>query len=255
MVALLMRACLLVLVVKNMLIGFTLAFFLGCTFMPKKERIPSGETAHIIYFIYTNWHTSILMEAEPVLRHSEKLAQDLTDVNFIRVGWGDGDYFTGKSKRWSTAAKALVASSYSALQVLGYKSDPSARISAGTIVPLAITDEGMRKLATYIDSSIALDEAGQTILLDPMDRNSNLFYRSTAHYSLVTNCNTWSSRALKEAGLPMATKLRLTANSVFSQAKFISSVQREQQLFDSLLIEEPFLDEPLAEEPLLAVPL
>lgn len=219
---------------KCAVIAFAFALLVGCTLMPQKERVPTRETTHIIYFIYTSWHTSILLEAEPLFSHSEKLAQDFSDIHYVRVSWGDGDYFTGKSKRWTTAAKALVASRYSALQVLAYQSNPSERIPEGTIVPLAITAEGMRALAKYIDESIALDEAGKVVHLEPIAQNSNLFYRATAHYSVATNCNTWSSRALREAGLPMATNLRLTAKSVFSQAQFISNVQRELQLFPVL---------------------
>lgn len=229
-----MREWFFVRVSKCVVIVFALVLLVGCTFMPSKERVPTRETTHIIYFIYTNWHTSILLEAEPLFNHSEKLAPDFSDIHYVRVGWGDGDYFTGKSKHWTTAAKALVASKYSALQVLAYQNNPSERIPEGTIVPLAITDDGMRALARYIDESIALDEAGKVIHLEPLAHNSNLFYRANAHYSVATNCNTWSSRALKEAGLPMATVLRLTAKSVFSQAQFISNVQREKQLFHRL---------------------
>lgn len=206
----------------------------GCAHAPRKEHIPLVDTPHTIYFIYENWHTSILIEAEPLLRHSEQLAQDFQAQQYIRVGWGDGDYFTGKSKTWTTATKALIASHYSALQVLAYRTDPRSRIVAETIVPLAINDQGMRALAAYIDASIAHDEQGKVIYLEPTKPNNNVFYQATAHYSVLSNCNTWSSRALKQAGLPIASTFKLTAQSVFSQAQLISSVQREQHLFDQM---------------------
>jgi uncharacterized protein (TIGR02117 family) len=207
---------------------------MACSQTPRKGHVPVGDASHTIYFIVDNWHTSILIEAAPLLNHSEKLALDFHDQSYIRVGWGDGDYFTGKSKRWTTAAKALIASDYSALQVLAYRHDPRHKIAAGTIVPLAITNDGMRELAAYVDESIAMNAQGNVIYLEPMTPNSNLFYQSTSHYSVVTNCNTWSSRALKRAGLPIKSTLKLTAQSVFSQAKQISLQQQEQQVFDQL---------------------
>lgn len=206
----------------------------GCAYAPRKDRIPLVDTSHTIYFIYENWHTSILIEAEPLLAHSDQLAQDFKGQQFIRVGWGDGDYFTGKSKTWTTATKALVASDYSALQALAYRTDPRFLIAAETIVPLAISDQGMRDLAAYIDASIGRDEQGQVIYLEPTKTNSNVFYQATAHYSVLSNCNTWSGRALKQAGLPIVSALRLTAQSVFSQAQLISFVQSEEHLFEQL---------------------
>lgn len=209
-----------------MLLSFLLA---GCASMPPAKTIPSANTKHTIYFIYRGWHTSILLDAKLLLAQNPLLATDLKGQKYARVGWGDGDYFTGKNKSAATAAKALVASGYSAVQLLPYNYEPFEEIPPETRVPLAITDQGLRQLVVYLGGSIAVDEQGKLIRLPAFGDAMGSFFQSKDHYSVFSNCNTWSGNALRAAGLPVAN--RLTAQGVFEQAKFISQYQSELGLF------------------------
>jgi uncharacterized protein (TIGR02117 family) len=209
-----------------MLFAFLLA---GCASMPPAKTIPSANTKHTIYFIYRGWHTSILLDAKLLLAQNPLLATDLKGQKYARVGWGDGDYFTGKNKSAATAAKALVASGYSAVQLLPYNYEPFEEIPSETRVPLAITDQGLRQLVVYLGGSIAVDEQGKLIRLPAFGDAMGSFFQSKDHYSVFSNCNTWSGNALRAAGLPVAN--RLTAQGVFEQAKFISQYQSELGLF------------------------
>ena len=203
----------------------------GCATTPRAQEVPIANTRHTIYFIYRSWHTSILIDAKTLARHSPLLANDLRNEKFARVGWGDGDYFTGKSKTWGTAAKALVASHYSAVQLLTYDYDPFDEIPADTIVPLAISDEGMRNLIGHINNSIARDKSDAPVRLPALGNAMGTFFEANGHYSVFSNCNTWSGQALRTAGLPVAS--RLTASGVFAQAKAISRIQTGAGLFNS----------------------
>jgi len=206
-----------------------LSFFLvGCASMPATKNIPVTNTKHTIYFIYRGWHTSILLDATWLAAQSPQLAADLKGQKYARIGWGDGDYFTGKSKSTMTAAKALVASGYSAIQLLTYEYEPFTEIPKDTRVPLAITDEGMQKLIAYLAGSIAMDGQGKPVRLLAYGDAMGTFFQSKDHYSVFSNCNTWSGNALRAAGLPIAN--RLTAQGVFEQARFISQWQAERGL-------------------------
>lgn len=207
-----------------------LSFFLaGCVSMPPAKNIPVTNTKHTIYFIYRGWHTSILLDAKVLAALTPLLAADLKGQKYARVGWGDGDYFTGKNKSAATAAKALVASGYSAVQLLPYDYEPFGEIPAGTLVPLAITDQGLHQLAAYLGDSIAVDAQGKLVRLPAFGDAMGSFFQSKDHYSVLSNCNTWSGNALRAADLPVAN--RLTARGVFEQATFISQWQAEQGLF------------------------
>lgn len=202
--------------------------------MPVKQKIPATNTGHTIYFIYREWHTSILIDAKTVALHSRYLQPEAANQLYIRIGWGDGNYFTGKSKTFGSATKALIASSHSALQVISYIQSPFASIPAETRVPIAITDKGVRQLIRYLDESFALDELGQVIPLPAYVTDAGSFYRASGHYSLFSNCNTWSGRALQAAKLPVRSSLQLTAKSVFEQAKYISDYQQSLGLLGTV---------------------
>lgn len=207
-----------------------MSFFLaGCAALPRTQEIPAANTKHTIYFIYKGFHTSILLDAKSVVALNPQLADDLVGQTYARIGWGDGDYFTGKSKSVGTATKALIASGYSAVQLLPYDYEPFDEIPAETIVPLAITDQGLRQLAIYLGNSIALDAQGKLIRLPSFGDTMGSFFQSQYHYSVFSNCNTWSGKALRSAGLPVAN--RLTAKGLFKQVQFISRYQAEQGLF------------------------
>ncbi len=200
----------------------------GCSSLPDKEKIPAANASQQIYFIYREWHTSILLPADAVRKHSRVMAEEAVGQQFIRVGWGDGDYFTGKSKTFGSATKALFISRYSAVQVLTYLKPPFDEIPIETRVPLAITEKGMRRLIRYIDNSFVRDDNGQLIPLPAYGEGVGHFYRAEGQYGLFSNCNTWSGRALQAAGLPVRSRLQLTAQSVFEQARSISSYQAAQ---------------------------
>lgn len=216
---------------RRLVIGVLMVSALaGCTSMPAKQKIPVANTEHTIYFIYRDWHTSILLDAKTVALLSRHLQQEAQGQRYIRIGWGDGNYFTGKSKTFGAATKALIASSHSALQVITYSQSPFASIPADTLVPIAITDQRLRDLIRYLDESFALDESGSVISLPAYVTDAGHFYKASGHYSVLSNCNTWSGRALKAAGLPVRSSLQLTAQSVFEQARYISEYQLNRGL-------------------------
>jgi uncharacterized protein (TIGR02117 family) len=210
---------------KWLLLAFVVCLC-GCANQPRVHDIPLASTPHKIHFIYRGWHTSILVDATTLAKQSPLLAADLKGQKYARIGWGDGDYFTGKNKSTATAAKALVASGYSAVQLLAYDDSPFAEIPPETRVALAISDNGMRELIAYVNHSIALDSQGRPLRLPSFGGAQGAFFQSTHHYGLFSNCNSWSGRALRAAGLPV--NGRLTAQGVFEQAKFISQVQSER---------------------------
>jgi uncharacterized protein (TIGR02117 family) len=204
-------------------------FLSGCASAPPVKNIPVTNTKHTIYFIYRGWHTSILLDANPLIARIPQLGTDLKNQKYVRVGWGDGDYFTGKNKSFTSATKALVASGYSAIQFLPYDYEPFAEIPEETRVPIAISDQGLRDLTRYVSDTIETDAAGRLIRLPAFGDATGLFFQATNSYGVFSNCNTWSANALRAAGLPIAN--RLTAQGGFKQASFISKIQLEHGLF------------------------
>lgn len=219
----------------KLLITVLVIFLSACASLPDSKKIPQKNLVHEIHFIYEKWHTSILVPAPSVEKHSRYFKEIAQGKKYIRFGWGDGDFFTGKSKTLFSGAKALVASSHSAIQVLDYYGDPLPYIPAETRVPLMISEKRMKKLIRYMDKSVALNKEREVVSLQTHEENTGYFFEAKQHYSLFSNCNTWSSRALQVAGLPVKNRLKLTAQSVFTQAKAISDYQQQKVVVTSQL--------------------
>lgn len=200
----------------------------GCTSVGEQMKPESEPLVHPLIVIQTGWHTSLLVDAQLLTRYSPVLAHDFTDQRYFRIGWGDGDYFTGKSKSTWTATKALIASGYSALQVLAYDYSPWAEISEDSRVSFLISEEGIRHLAAYIEANIARNVEGVPILLAPTKQGDNHFYLGTARYSLFNNCNTWLAVGLQQAGIPLskkplsADKLMIELRAIAINSDFVS---------------------------------
>lgn len=204
----------------------------ACASLPDLESIPLADAPNTIYFIYRDWHTSVMIDGEHFrefsrMAHTGDLGSEVRQAQYVRVGWGDGDYFTGKSTTVGTAAKALFISGYSAMQFLGYEHDPLQNIPEETRVALTISDRALADLVNYIDASLALDATGTPMPLQAYVENSGIFLQSSKHYGLFNNCNSWSSEALQAAGLPIRSAFQLTAQSVFEQARAISEYQSQ----------------------------
>lgn len=207
----------------------------ACATRPDLSAVPVADTPHTIYYIYRDWHTSVMLDGDTYRRLS-KLPQVDTTLNteiapagYVRIGWGDGEYYTGKSTSVMTATRALIASRYSAIQVIGYTADPFERIPADTRVALRITDDAMRELVRYLDASFVRDERDQLNPLRAYVDNSGVFFEASQHYGLFNNCNSWSGDALRAAGLPIRGAFNLTAKSVFEQAKVIAEYQAHRK--------------------------
>jgi uncharacterized protein (TIGR02117 family) len=207
----------------------------ACSSLPDTKKIPQKNLTHEIHFIYEGWHTSIIIPAASVEKHSRYFKGIAKQKRYIRFGYGDGDFFTGKSKSFFSGAKALVASSYSAVQILDYYGEPFSFIPQETRVPLMISEKRMKKLIRHLDKSIALDAEKQPVELTAYEENTGYFFKAGQHYSVFSNCNTWSSQALQAAGIPIKSRLKLTAQSVFEQAKIISEYQQKNLIVTSKL--------------------
>jgi len=206
-----------------MLFGLTL---FGCATQAPVQAVAVESVPHRIHVVQTGWHTSLIVEADALRQYSPRLQKDFQQQRYLRIGWGDGDYFTGKNKHWTSATRALFASGYSALQVLAYNYEPWAELANENQAEVAITEEGLRKLAGFIEQSIAVDKSGAVTYLEPTKHNDNVFYLAAPRYGLLSNCNTWSVQALREAGLPVR-GLNLTSSRVYQQVKRISTIQQD----------------------------
>jgi hypothetical protein len=198
----------------------------GCAGVPGRADLPAETTPYTVHLVQYGWHTALLFDGPSMLSRSTKLGSDFSDQKYLLIGWGDGEYFVAEHPPWSKAFKALVASEYPAMQVVGRETNPPFGVAAQDSIPLALTERGYQNLIAYIDGSIAAGPDGKPVYLLKQPGNPDRFYRATGSYGLFSNCNSWLAGALRAADMPI-TGFNLTARSVFDQAARISKLQQE----------------------------
>jgi hypothetical protein len=217
-------------VMSRLLLSFLLLSQGACQSLPEPAAVSFAPEDATLWLGYRDWHTSVLIDGDLFRRYSRAWQRDpalqgeLVSARVVRVGWGDGDYFTGKSKSAGTATLALFVSHYSALQFIGYEYDPLPTIPADTRTPLRVSTADVAALVAYIDASL-LERDGALVPLRSYTDNAGVFFESSKQYGLLNNCNTWTGEALRNAGLPVKSAFNLTSRSIFEQAQAITRMQ------------------------------
>ncbi|MBK6740865.1 MAG: DUF2459 domain-containing protein [Haliea sp.] len=214
---------------SRLLLSCLLLLQSACHSLPDPAAVSFAPDDATLWVIYREWHTSLLFDGDLFRRYSRAwqrdpaLQREAGGARMVRVSWGDGDYFTGKSKSAGTATRALFVSHYSALQFIGYEYDPCPRFPP-TREPARVSEADIAALVAYIDASL-LESGGALVPLRSYTENAGVFFESSKAYGLLNNCNTWTGEALQSAGLPVKSAFNLTSRSIFEQAQAITLMQ------------------------------
>ncbi|HRH75934.1 MAG TPA: DUF2459 domain-containing protein [Cellvibrionaceae bacterium] len=197
----------------------------GCVTLPQWDNQAAQQWRHAVYYEYESWHSSIIIPAPLVAKHSERFRYLTAKRAYLGFGYGDINYFTGRDTSLRSGAKALAFSDGPALQVLDYLQDPFASMPKDRYVKLLVNDNQLKSLLQYMDNSVALDATGAPRSIKNEEPNTGFFFVAQGRYSMFSNCNTWAGDALNAAGLPISKTWGLTAGGVYRQAKDLARAQ------------------------------
>ncbi len=122
----------------------------------------------------------------------------------VAIGWGDKGFYletpTWDELKVSTALKATVGASGSAMHVTYLQSPPSTKDEYGK--ELHISKEQYMKMYRYIDQAFKKDEQGKDVQIPHPDYDiHDNYYEARGSYNLFKTCNVWTSNCLKTAGI------------------------------------------------------
>jgi uncharacterized protein (TIGR02117 family) len=124
------------------------------------------------------------------------------DARWIVFGWG-GRAFYLETPTWADLKpmpvfKALtVDSAVMHVSVVGeiVPTDPS-------VTRLKVSDDGFGQLLAFVAESFVTDETGQQQIVQQTGYGVNdRFFEAKGYFNALFGCNTWTARALREAGL------------------------------------------------------
>src|SRR4030095_14011973 len=143
---------------------------------------------------------------------------DFPEALYLEVGWGDRDFYQTPRAGLGILLRAALQSPASVLFVIGLPTAVTRYFPYAGILEIPLSQRALEELVRFIHATYKRNITGQTISLGPGHKHRySTFYLAEGDYSLFNTCNSWISRALQAAGLPMKTALR--AGRVMSQAK------------------------------------
>ena len=191
----------------------------GCT-MPGPPLYPVSvqEEPRSIYVVRHDWHTGLVVKYDDIDPHLWPEKDDFPEALYLEVGWGDRDFYQTPRPGLGTLLQAALKSPASVLFVIGLPTGVTRYFPYADILEIPLSQRGLEELVRFIHATYKRDASGQTIPLGPgHNHRHSIFYLAEGDYSLFNTCNSWISKALQAAGLPIKTALR--AGGVMSQAK------------------------------------
>jgi len=166
--------------------------------------LQAQEEPTLIYVVSHGWHTGIVVKRDDVDEHLWPEKDDFPEALYLEVGWGDRDFYRSPKAGLGILLQAALASPASVLFVIGMPTSVTQYFPRADIIAIPLSRRGLEELVTFVHATYKRDATGQTIPLGPGNwHKHSMFYLAEGEYSLFNTCNSWTSKALQVAGLPI----------------------------------------------------
>lgn len=196
----------------------------GCVgALPAPDPPPASGPVKLVYLVRHGWHTRIVVRRADVDRRIWPESDDLGDVAFLEVGWGDAAYFQADTPTVWQGIDALLRPTPAALHVGGFDRPPHEFLPGYPVIGLRVSERGFDRLSRFFHDSYARTLQGNPIRTRRGQYLHSAFYLATGKYHALHTSNTWAAKALRMAGAPIAPTC-LTAGCVMDRAGRLGTV-------------------------------
>jgi uncharacterized protein (TIGR02117 family) len=179
---------------------------------------PVDET-EAVYLVGHGWHAGLVIPRTPATAAHWPEQAAFPYATSLEVGWGDRDFYQDPNPGVGREIKAALWPTRSVLHVVGFSRPVTAYFPHSEIVRLDLTRTAVDSLAAYVHAAYARGEEGRPFPLGPGLYGESRFYAARERYYFFKNCNRWTARALRVAGLPLYPSEVLTTGDLFKQAR------------------------------------
>jgi uncharacterized protein (TIGR02117 family) len=194
---------------------------------PLREAYPParGEPLTSISVVSHGWHTGIAVRPADIPEGVWSEHRQLGAAEQLEVAWGDRDFYMAPRGTLRLALRAAFWSSASVLHIAAFDRRVDQVFRGQEIVHVGLSHQGLRRLARFFHDAYARDLAGEIIPLGEGQYASSRFYAAREKYFLLRTCNTWTARALREAGLPIEPLQVVTAAGLMDEIRKLVQVE------------------------------
>jgi uncharacterized protein (TIGR02117 family) len=188
---------------------------------PLRETYPParGEPLTSVSVVSHGWHTGIAVRPADIPDGVWPEHRQLGAAEQLEVAWGDRDFYMAPRGTLRLALRAAFWSSASVLHISAFDRRIDQVFPGQEIVQVRLSQQGLRRLAGFFQDAYARDPAGEIIVLGRGQYASSRFYAAREKYFLLRTCNTWTARALREAGLPIEPLQIVTAAGLMDEVR------------------------------------
>lgn len=158
------------------------------------------------------------------------LAERFPRADYYEVGWGDAGFYQANKITAKITLNAVFLPSDTVIHIVGLNGDPIEYFGTSEVSEVSISDEGMKSLCAFVESSFARDEKGIPIMLGHGLYGDSQFYEGEGKYHLFNGCNKWTAKALCSGGVEINPLLKITSASVMDEISEAESSSKSQPL-------------------------
>tara|TARA_B110000046_G_C13018775_1_gene410084 strand:+ start:1445 stop:2002 length:558 start_codon:yes stop_codon:yes gene_type:complete len=166
-----------------------------------------------IYFIRTGIHTHLVLPAPQLCALVPQLTNYFADHKWVRIGWGDYQYYGNEQQTKLMGLRALFLPTSSVLALLGIDDLQKELTKDAVLYGICIDDPLLASVALFVSRYVRLDPSNQITKVRERS-NGELFFKSRGVYTILNTCNNWTSFGLRTAGLRLNPLLNIFSGQV-----------------------------------------
>jgi len=200
-----------------MILSLTLS---SCASFKQWQDLPVSKADEQHFYLVSNgWHTGLVIPSIYLDKRFGFLSSYFGYSAYYEFGWGDAGYYPAKTGHFFLGFKALFWPTSTVMHVVALPVEPEKYFVAPQILKVKLSTKGMKKLINYLHESFKKDKEGSVISVQKGLYGRSFFFKANGYFFMTYSCNSWTSEALQEAGLPVSSFLTLSAEAVMDQTK------------------------------------
>jgi uncharacterized protein (TIGR02117 family) len=122
--------------------------------------------------------------------------------NYVALGYGNRTFYLDTPTWGDLTMKNAFLAAFGRGRTLVHADHDHDPLPSADQRPITLSHEQYRRLVAFARASFQLDAQGRTIpLIGRGYGGSDMFYEAVGPYNAVYTCNSWTGRALREAGV------------------------------------------------------
>jgi uncharacterized protein (TIGR02117 family) len=184
------------------------------------QKSPSDQAPTKIFYILSNgFHTGVALRTRDAGEVLKDFAMLFPRSDYLVFGWGESEFYRAKKVTSCILLKTIFLVNPAALQVIGVRGRIERIYRHSEILAVPVSDAGLANLRKYLSRAFTRDREDRAIWLGPGFSEHSNFFAAREKYSLPINCNVWTARAIRSAGVRVSPVFALTADDVMWRAQ------------------------------------